>query len=289
MNHRMLALALFAGATALTAKMLMIAPPPAGMRAAAAQAVVVGKVIMLADSTVPAEMHPGDDRLMMVATVKVQQTLLGERAREVKVGYFLPPPANPGVPVRSSRGLWVNLAVGQEALLMLRPHPTRKGVMVVADHFGVINKAGNPAFDAEVDDVKKAAKLIADPAAGLRAADPAERLRATALLITRYRTPPTDAATATEKLSAQESKLILTNLAEADWTAVSRGGRPGMTHTPQALFFRLGVTPADGWAPPREFAKLPAAARAWLTENAGKYRVVRYARPTTGADADPEP
>src|SRR5215213_2501520 len=96
-------------ATTLTAKALMIAPPPVGMRVATAQAVVIGKVTKLADGTVPGEMFKGDERPMMIATVKVEKTLLGKPASEIKVGFFPPAAAVPGRLIRGGRGLFVNL------------------------------------------------------------------------------------------------------------------------------------------------------------------------------------
>ena len=63
---------------ALTAKALMIAPPPVGLRVATAQLALVGKVTKLADKTVPAEMFKDDMQQMMIATVKVDQAILGK-------------------------------------------------------------------------------------------------------------------------------------------------------------------------------------------------------------------
>jgi hypothetical protein len=278
------------GVTALTAKALMIAPPPAGMRVATAQAVVVGKVVKLADKTVPAEMFKGDERQMMIATVKVEKALLGKAGREIKVGYFVRPMPVPGAPILSSRGLYVNLVVDQEALLMLQPHPTRKDVLVAADYFGVINKKDNPNFEKELAEVKRSARLLADPMAGLKSKDADERFRTTALLVTRYRTRQTAGAGAaeTEKVSVEESKLILANLAEADW-ATGRVPPLGYQMAPRSLFFQLGLRPADGWTPPKDPKQIPEAAKKWLKDNAGKYQVVRYKRPALEVGTDPEP
>jgi hypothetical protein len=290
MNRWRLVVLMLVGVTALTAKALVMAPPPVGMRVATSQAVVIGKVVKLADTTVPAEMFKGDERQMMVATVKVEKALLGKAGREIKVGYFVRPMPVPGRPVLGGRGMFVNLVVDQEALLMLQAHPTRKDVLVVADYFGVISRKDNPNWEKELAEVRQSAKSLADPMAGLKSKDADERFRTAALLITRYRTPPLSAAGAaeTEKVPAEESKLILTNLAEADWEPV-RSPRFGFQMMPRGLFAQLGVGPADGWTPPKDFKRFPEAAKKWLKENAGKYQVVRYRRPALEAGADPEP
>lgn len=289
MSVRSLGLALVIGlSSALWAKALMIAPPPVAFRAAAVEAAVVGKVIKLADKTVPAEMFKGDMRQMMIATVKVEESVLGKPGREIQVGYFPPmaPPVGPGgIRIGGGGRGGVNLVVDQEALLLLKAHPTRKGVLVVNDMFSVVTKTDNPNFKTELDEVKKTAKILAAPLASLKSKDSEERILATSLLITRYRSAPGPDAK-TEKVPADESQLILNNLAEADWNAM-RGGRFGFMVTPQQLFYQLGLTPADGWTQPRDFKAIPEAAKKWLKDNAGKYQVVRYSR--TKPATDPEP
>ena len=48
--------------------------------------------------------------------------------------------------------------------------------------------------------------------------------------------------------------------------------------TPQTMFYRLGVTAADGWTQPKDFKQFPEAAKKWLTDNADKYRIQRFVR-----------
>jgi hypothetical protein len=45
---------------------------------------------------------------------------------------------------------------------------------------------------------------------------------------------------------------------------------------PQAMFFRLGLTAKDFWTPPANFKDTPEAAKKWLKDNAGAYRIQRY-------------
>jgi hypothetical protein len=83
----------------------------------------------------------------------------------------------------------------------------------------------------------------------------------------------------TEAIDAQESKLILTTIAKADWNQMD----PDLRIAPVSLFYRLGLTAKDGWTPPQfERGKnygeqVQAAAKEWLKKNADTYRVQRYA------------
>ena len=45
---------------------------------------------------------------------------------------------------------------------------------------------------------------------------------------------------------------------------------------PQLLFLQLGLEAKDGWEQPKELNAVPAAAKQWLKENAGTYRVKRF-------------
>ena len=95
-----------------------------------------------------------------------------------------------------------------------------------------------------------------------------------ALLIARYRTPrPFTPMPKTEAIAAEQSKLILEALSGADW-----GNVPGRNWalSPQGLFFRLGLTPGDGWVQPKDFKQLPTEAKKWLKANSGTYRIQRY-------------
>ena len=109
--------------------------------------------------------------------------------------------------------------------------------------------------------------------------DPAERLLTVTLLLQRYRTM-SDVRNKQEPIDAEESKLILQTLLDTqDWTRFDATART----TPMLLFQQLGLTAQDGWNPPQPQAGqnyqevLTTAARQWLTQNAAKYRIQRYA------------
>jgi hypothetical protein len=76
-----------------------------------------------------------------------------------------------------------------------------------------------------------------------------------------------------EPIDGARSKRILEALADADWS--NTPGRPGMLN-PQSMFFRLGLTPQDGWEPPKDFRQLPEIAKKWLKDYADSYRVKQF-------------
>lgn len=271
-----------------SASALMIAPPSIPARVAAADAVIVGKVTALADKLVPAEVAKGDSRQMQIATVQVSDGVFGTKRKIVQIGFFPPPPPPPmgnliGRPIR--RFPTVQLTVGQEALIYLVRHPTKKDVYLAQNYYDVVNKKDNPNFARELDEARKAAGLLNDPKVGLTARNAELRLLTAGLLINRYRTQR-PGSTKTAPVSAEESKQILSALAEADW-GPQRGGRDWMM-TPASLFFRLNLGPKDGWTPPADANRIPEAAKKWLVDNAGKYRLERFVWP--GSDeVSPEP
>src|SRR5262245_43002026 len=239
---------------AAQAKALMIAPPPTVLRVANTDLVVVGKVTGYGPKMVKSELFKGDDREMQIALVKVGDTLLGKVGKEIKVGFF-PAVAQPGGgprprPIRP--GMSVQLKQDEESLLFLTKHPTQKDVYMASNYYDAIAKKDNPNFAKEIEQVKKAAKLLAKPSDGLKSKDADDRFLTAALLITRYRTPK--GSDKTEQVSAEESKQILQILADADWT--NRNPKFGFQTNPQALFFRLGVTEKEGWKQPKDFTKL---------------------------------
>jgi hypothetical protein len=281
MNHKRTWLAgaacLLACLTAAQAKALMIAPPPIALRPGPADLIVTGKVTGFGSKLVKGEMYKGDVRDMQVATIKVGDTLLGKQAKEIKVGFFPPMNTQGGGPRIIRRGPTVQLRQDEEYCLLLIKHPTQKDVYVAMNYYDAIGKKDNPNFAKEVEAIKKSAKLIAKPMDGLKSKQAEERLTTAALLITRYRTNRTGAQK-TEQVSADESKLVLEALAEADWKP--KNPRAGFQMNPQTLFFNLGVTEKDGWKQPKDFNKLAEEAKKWCKDNAGKYRINRFVSET---------
>jgi hypothetical protein len=256
----------------------MIAPAPIPQRVALADAVVVGKVTAFSDKLVSARPPFGGNKVdYQIAIVRIDDALLGAKdAKEIKVG-FLPPAAipvpGPG-PLRIMRRYpQFVLSLDQEACLILTKHPD-EDFYVGQNYYDLINKKGNASFDREVDEVKRCAKLLADPTAGLKAKNADDRFLTAAMLVTRYRTPKGGAPGKTEAIDVEQSQQILLALANADWNA--KAAKPGFQMNPQTLFFQLGLTAKDGWMPPKDFNKIADEAKRWLKDNAEKYRIERF-------------
>jgi hypothetical protein len=252
----------------------MAAPPPPAQRAAAAQMVVIGKVVSIEDKTVTAKRYPGDADKgeYKIAVVKIDDAVLGAKGlTHVRVG-FIPATVNPNVKIR--RPLPVQLNKDDEVILFLQPHFEANFQIATYYYDGVFKKADEKEFAKVAEEVKRVGRLLSDPQACLTAKDAAERFEAAALLIARYRRNGLLTPTMKEEpIDAKESKLILEALAGADW---GKGEGRWDRVTPAAAFAALNLTPKDGWTPPQNFSKFPEAAKKWLRENAGMYRVKKW-------------
>jgi hypothetical protein len=248
-------------------------PPPPGLpqRLAWADRVIVGTVESIEEKTIKAPRGRGDKEQVefQVAVIKIDDAILGAKGlTHVRVG-FIPPESG-----TYRRGPWQSLTKGQEACFFLSPHATAN-FHVVADHFDLIDKKDNANFEKEVAELKRCAKLLADPAAGLASEKADERYLTAVMLLTRYRVqrPFGPWQNKTEPLDAKESRRLLEILAEADWT---NANQQTYLMTPTHLFGSLGLTENDGWKPPSDLRKVPDAAKKWLKENAGTYRIQRF-------------
>ncbi len=164
----------------------------------------------------------------------------------------------------------MTLKVGQEGLFFLHDAGTKEALYAARYYWDVVEK-DNSQFAAEVEQAKKFGKMLDDRMAGLKSADEKERLLTAALLVTRYRTS-NPGAPRQAPIDAAESKLILEALAAAEPTA-EIPQLPGAT--PLTLFLQLGLEARDGWEQPKDLSALPAAAKKWLRDNAGTYRIRR--------------
>lgn len=261
------------------ARAMMIAPAPIPQRVAESDAVVVGKVTAFGDQLVNAKSIFGDAKVdYQIAIVRVEVAYLGAKdAKAIKVGFVPPPPVIPATgpgPIRIiERHPQFNLSLDQEACLFLVKHPT-EDFYVGVQYYDVINKTGDANFDKSVDEVRRAAKLLADPAAGFKSKEADDRFLTAALLVMRYRTRR-GGEVKTEPIDAGQSKQILQALADADWTP-KVGGSSGFRLTPQSVFYRLGLTPKDGWTQPKDYKQTAEEAKKWLKDNADKYRIERF-------------
>ena len=56
-------------------------------------------------------------------------------------------------------------------------------------------------------------------------------------------------------------------------------------NTPRNLFYRLNLTPQDGWTAPEDLKKFPDAAKKWLRDNADSYRIKHFVSATKKEDS----
>jgi hypothetical protein len=249
---------------------------PGPQQFAQADIVIVGKVLGIEDQDVAAPPFAGATNKVnyRIAVVKVSEQLKGNKVKDtIRVG-FIPggpvvPPGRGGVrPFIRRPGL--QLTSGQEGIFYLTKHPTES--FYLANFGGFTSKENTAAYNQQLQDARHAAKLLANPIAGLKSENAKDRLLTASLLLTKYRASRLG-KTKTEPIDAQESKLILKAILDADWTPPKgpiRFGEPN----PQQLFYQLGLTDKDGWHPPHPQA-VPNAMRAWLREHLDSYRIQR--------------
>jgi hypothetical protein len=164
--------------------------------------------------------------------------------------------------------------MNQNGLLFLRKHAT-ENVYVGTMEWDLVQHLEGPAgtlYRDTLEQARRTVKLMADPLAGLKSKEAADRWTAASNLIVRYRTAKV-ANAKMEALSADETKLIFDALLEQDW-AQSR-----MSANPWQCFNMLGVTEKDGWKAPRQVNNLNdlrTAVANWYRDNAKSYRIQRH-------------
>jgi len=253
------AAALALAVTPTDAYALMIAMRPAPQRALSADVVVVGKVASVtADPVDAASPYPGakDKVKYKVATVKISDALAGAgKLTEIKVGFALPPKVDPNVkgPIIRPGGprgpaLAVELKEGQELLLFLTKHPG--GEFYIFSGMSPPVDVSNEQGKKELEAVKKVTTAIADPTKGLKSDKAEVRAETAVAMVMKYRSYPEFAGEVDQvEIGADESKLLLKGLAEAEWSNNLRPGPVAGLSAVQA-FGMLGLTPKDGWVQP---------------------------------------
>jgi hypothetical protein len=280
-------------AAGATARAMMIAPPPGPTRVALADAIVVGRVVEIEKNNLSVPSFPGAPAnakiTYRVAVVQVADVVRGTKGmKTVRIGFIAPPkfgPGNPGGPgkpggpvirphIRPGFRAGVQLEVGQTGLLYLTKH-FQEPIYTLPAVYGFTQRT-NANFDKEVEEARTCAKLLDNPMEGLKSADKNKSFLTAALLIAQYRRG-IPGKSKTEPIDAEQSKLILLALANADWNTPVRPGI-GRPLTPMSMFYQLGVTPKDGWKQPQgavNAQQISDAMRTWLRENAGTFRIQR--------------
>jgi hypothetical protein len=276
---------LFLLVSSVSAKALMIAPPPLAQRVALADSIVIGKVVGLEEKKVKVE---GGE--YTIATIKVEsaygKVTNVKKLDTVRVGYLVPTvtptpgPGRPGLirPGGIRRMPTAQLFKDQVVCVFLNPH-AKGDFYIMPAYYDVILKSedNEDSFKQDIAEVKKLAKLLENTKAGLESKEENDRFLTAAMLIHRLRDRRNITGEVVEEpIDAAQSKLILNALAKADWTGTQVQTGPRRLHVaPLNLFFNLNITPEEGWKQPENGQNLAEEAQAWVKKNADTYRIKR--------------
>ena len=219
-----------------------------------------------------------------VLELKVVEGLRGAKKGDViRFGFMLPKTARDGPGPRPGVAEAVVHSTGQECLFFLSKHHDESFYIAPFDYDPIDKKQESYAKDLEL--TRRCVKLWEDPKAGLKAKDAKDRLLSAGMLIYHYRHyQPGKYGPETEAIPADESKLILNILADADWpTKAGPGSSLPFEMSPGWLFSQLDVTFKDGWtSPDGDNAVLYAAAKQWVKTHANTYRIQRFVPAASG-------
>ena len=250
-----------------TAEARIAMPPPGPFRVVNSDAVFVARVTGIE----PADIEV-DKQKYRVGVAQVSEIITGLKAgtKTVRIAFMVVDPNGP----RLSRQP-PSVEVGQQGLFML--HKLGATEMLMAPNPGYFIAADLTNFKAEVDEAKKAGAIVQNPVAALKSKDSKEQLFGVQVLVRRYREVPPGVnpeKLKMEPIDAEESKLILSAIAAADWNASGRGA----TISPMQFWAQLGVTEKDGWKQPMPFdlKTTGEAVRAWVRMHGDSYRIQRY-------------
>jgi hypothetical protein len=261
-------LVFFAAALPARAGSLPADALPLPNRVATAEMVVVGKVVALEEKPVTAHAYPGakDKVLFTVAEVKVSDAVLAPKGTTtVRLGF------QPIPPMVAIRPMPFQATVGMEGCFFLVKNGD-SGIYLPQGVLCYLDKK-SPTFEKDVALIKQCVKILDAPVASLKAKDAEERFLAAGMLVARYASRHTQNDVA-ELIDAEESKLILQALADADWTPTN----DLMKLSPRMVLSRLPLTAKDGWALPANSDPKAYAvyAQSWVKGHVDGYRIQRW-------------
>jgi hypothetical protein len=256
-----------------------------------ADCIALGKVTAIDDKPVMAPPFPGSTAKIeyRIAVVKVDEGLKGTMGlTHLRVAFQPPPPPTPK-PVEMPGVIVVGpppsplrkIEVGAEGCFLLKKHGDETFYRLVDANYNDYVAKGDADYAARLTIVRRSLKLLADPDAGLRSKDPADRLLTAYLVLTRYQAHAGPKAK-TEPIDAAQSKLVLEAIAGADW---AQPETPGNQVTPRGVFMALRLTPKDDWKAPQQgpnqdvrafMREWDSAAQKWLKDHSATYRIQRW-------------
>ena len=173
-------------------------------------------------------------------------------------------------------------AVGQDGLFFLRKHHQGDFYQGFVRFGGFVDSRDGASFTKNLEDVRRLNKVLEAPMEALKAENATNRFVAATMLIHRYRLSWLKERKLPEKaIDAEESKLLLKTLAEADWQDMNIEAITGSMYPghPYRVFLELGVKKADGYDPPAnptEFRHTFPYTQRWIRDNQEKYRIQRF-------------
>lgn len=232
--------------------------PPIWSRLARADTVILGTVEAIEDKTIEAVADPTakEKHTYKIARVKVDEVLVGKKdLKEIKVGFFKDDQLKPEM----------------QACFILTPH-YKEAFHHFSDAQYDLFTQDSINYNVWTKVLREAGKCLESPNETLKSQEPRERLLTAAVLVSRYREP---VGTKTEPIDAEQSKLLLRALRDADW---GKEDKPFRLH-PLPVFKLLGVTEKDGLNLPKDPKDITGARLAtenWLIDNHAKYRITKF-------------
>ena len=231
-------------------------------RIARSDIVVLGRVVAMEPKDVEAVLslaHPY--RLdYRIAVVKVAEVIHGPKdVKQLRLG-FVSPDQNRAVD-KTGKNMpslgqadFRSVKEGQDGLFFLRKHHQSDFYVNTMLIGGFLPSGAAPEFAKNLEIARRLSKVLEFPLEALKADNASNRFLAATMLINRYRLDGIKASKLPEKgIDAEESKLLLKTLAEAEWKDVKEAITINNMYPPHPyrVFLQLGVTKADGYDPPK--------------------------------------
>ena len=264
-------------------------------KVAQSDVIVTGKVTTVEKETVELPQFAGDKNkaAFTVAVIKIETALSGAKnVTHLKVAFMAQPGGGgeevpvgkPGIRPLPIRGFGpVQLTEGQEGIFFLQKHPGSDTYYAIQQGMTpVAAKAEN--YKDELVKVKGITDALADPLKALKAEKLDARLTAVAAIVGKYRQPARGGQSVEVAIPAEETKLILKTLLEADWTVADMPA-PGFDYqsAPGNIASMIGLYPGGNGVPqvlvkPGESynAKWKEVVKAWFEKSGEKFEIKKF-------------
>ena len=266
-------------------------------KVAQADVVVTGKVTTVEKETVELPQFPGDKTKVAftVAVIKIETMLAGAKnVTHLKVAFQAQPGAVGGDEVPQGgkfggrpfpgRGFGpIQLTDGQEGIFFLQKHPGSDSYYSVQQGFTPV-AAKDENYKDELAKVKSILDAIADPLKALKEEKLEARLASSAAILSKYRQPVRSGQLVEVAIPAEETKLIMKTLLEADWAAADmpvagfdyQASGPGIASL-------VGLYPGNNGVP--QFVVKPGESynglwketiKTWYEKNGAKFEIKKF-------------